>query len=53
MLYFKGCTAGEKMTSLCDSTEEILKKAGIDYRTIENEECCGSVLLRTGFKDEA
>lgn len=53
MLYFKGCTAREKMTSLCDSTEEILKKADIDYRTIENEECCGSVLLRTGFKDES
>lgn len=53
MLYFKGCTAREKMNSLCDSTEEILKKAGIDYRTIDNEECCGSVLLRTGFKDNA
>ena len=53
MLYYKGCTAAEKIPEIADATEYILQKAGIKYHTIENEKCCGSVLLRTGFKNEA
>ena len=53
MLYYKGCTAAEKIPEIADATEYLLQKAGIKYHTIENEKCCGSVLLRTGFKNEA
>lgn len=53
MLYFRGCTARERETSIQKATEALLKKAGIDYTILEDEKCCGSVLLRTGFTDEA
>lgn len=53
MLYFRGCTAREKMPQIEKATEYILNLAGIKYEKIENEGCCGSVLLRTGFKNQA
>lgn len=53
MIYFRGCTAREKETSIADATEKLLKLADVDYRVLEDEKCCGSVLLRTGFTDEA
>ena len=53
MLYFRGCTARERQTSIQDATEMLLKSAGIDYHILEDEKCCGSVLLRTGFDKEA
>ena len=53
MIYFRGCTAREKETSISDATEELLKSAGVEYTVLEDEKCCGSVLLRTGFIDEA
>lgn len=53
MIYFRGCTAREKLPRISEATEEILKFAGIEYRTLENEECCGSFLLRTGFREDA
>ena len=53
MLYFRGCTAREKQTCISQATEMLLKEAGVDYRTLDDEKCCGSVLLRTGFLKEA
>lgn len=53
MLYFRGCTAREKQTSISQATERLLKEAGVDYHTLDDEKCCGSVLLRTGFLKEA
>lgn len=53
ILYFKGCTAREKLNSISKATERILKIAKINYETLEDEKCCGSVLLRTGFLDDA
>ena len=53
MIYFRGCTAREKETSISDATEKLLKSAGIDYKVLDYEKCCGSVLMRTGFVDEA
>lgn len=53
LLYFKGCTAREKLNSIEDSTIKLLNLAGIEFEELSNESCCGSVLLRTGFKDEA
>ena len=53
MLYFRGCTAREKQTGIAEATERLLKVAGVDFHTLDDEKCCGSVLLRTGFIDEA
>lgn len=53
MLYFRGCTAREKQTEIQDSTEKLLNLAGVDYYTLDDEACCGSVLLRTGFVEQA
>ena len=53
MLYFRGCTASEKQTEIAKATERLLEIAGVDFHTLDDEKCCGSVLLRTGFIDEA
>ena len=53
MLYFRGCTAREKENSIQESTEKLLRLAGVDYHILDDEKCCGSVLLRTGFNEEA
>lgn len=53
MLYFRGCTAREKLPGIQEATERLLKLAGVDYHILDDEKCCGSVLLRTGFTDEA
>lgn len=53
MIYFRGCTAREKETSIQDATERLLNLAGVDYHILDDEMCCGSVLLRTGFEKEA
>ncbi|OWT32422.1 hypothetical protein BGI41_07745 [Methanobrevibacter sp. 87.7] len=53
MLYFRGCTARERDSDIEESTKYILDKAGIDYHVLDNEECCGSVLLRSGFEEDA
>ena len=53
MLYFRGCTAREKEIEIQTATEKLLKLAGIDYHILDDEACCGSVLLRTGFESEA
>ena len=52
MLYFRGCTAREKQTGIQNATEKLLNLAGVDYHVLEDESCCGSVLLRTGFIKE-
>lgn len=53
MLYFRGCTAREKQTDIQDATERLLNLADVDYHILEDEKCCGSVLLRTGFDKDA
>ena len=53
MIYFRGCLSREKLKKIPEATEQLLKIAGISYRVLDNEGCCGSVLLRTGFYDDA
>jgi len=53
MIYFRGCLSREKLQKIPDATEKLLKKTGINYKILDNEGCCGSVLLRTGFHDDA
>lgn len=53
LLYFKGCTANEKLNSISESTRKLLEIANVDFVEMDNESCCGSVLLRTGFREDA
>jgi heterodisulfide reductase subunit D len=53
MIYFRGCVVREKLSNIADATEEILKHAGVDYSIIDDEGCCGSFLLRTGYREDA
>jgi heterodisulfide reductase subunit D len=53
MIYFRGCVVREKLFNISDATETILKLAGVNYTILDNETCCGSFLLRTGFKKDA
>ena len=53
MLYFRGCTVREKLPRIEMVTKGILEKAHIEYRILDDEGCCGSFLLRTGFTDDA
>ncbi len=52
VLYFVGCTAAltPDIRAVAISTVKVLKKLGIDFAVLgEQEVCCGSVALRTGF----
>jgi heterodisulfide reductase subunit D len=53
ILYWRGCMSRLRTKHIADSTEELLRRLGIDYETLEDEGCCGSVLLRTGQVDDA
>lgn len=53
VLYFTGCTAGLKLPETAISTAKVLKAAGVDFAVLEDEPCCGSVMIRTGMVVEA
>lgn len=53
MIYFQGCTARQKLKNISKNTRMILDTAKVDYQVLEDEECCGSILLRTGFHKDA
>ncbi|MFA0832543.1 MAG: (Fe-S)-binding protein [Methanobacterium formicicum] len=53
MIYFQGCTARDKLKNISRNTQMILDIAGVDYKILPDEDCCGSILLRTGFQEDA
>jgi Fe-S oxidoreductase len=53
MIYFRGCVVRKKLYNIEFATKKILDNIGVDYDILENEECCGSFLLRTGFQNDA
>ncbi len=53
VVYFVGCTAATKLHQIPIATAKILQAANVEFAVMENEPCCGSVLLRTGRADEA
>ena len=53
VLYFTGCTAGLKIPETAKSTVKVLKAICVDFAVLEDEPCCGSVMLRTGMVEEA
>jgi len=50
--YFVGCTAAHRNPGIARSTMSILNKLGEDF-TVVDESCCGSVLQRIGWNEEA
>ncbi|MFX1604951.1 MAG: (Fe-S)-binding protein [Promethearchaeota archaeon] len=53
VLYYTGCTAGIRLPNIAKSTAKILKAASIDFAVLEEEPCCGSIMLRTGRAEDA
>jgi heterodisulfide reductase subunit D len=53
VLYYTGCTAGLRLPNIAVSTAKIMKAAGVDFAVLEDEPCCGSVMLRTGKVEDA
>ncbi|BAW31227.1 MAG TPA: (Fe-S)-binding protein [Methanothermobacter sp.] len=52
-IYFRGCMGRERIPGIVKATEQILDYLGVSYTILEDEKCCGSVLLRTGFCEDA
>jgi Fe-S oxidoreductase len=49
IIYFPGCMATYRANDISKSTIELLKRGGVDFILMgEDEWCCGSVMLRTG-----
>ena len=51
--YFVGCTSAYRNNELTTATSTILDKLGVKFIVFPDEECCGSVLFRTGLDDDA
>ena len=53
-LLWIGCTSSYRTTEIARATVSILRKLDVDYTYLGVDEgCCGSVLLRAGFRDTA
>jgi len=54
IVYFPGCMATYREQQIAETTIDLLKKAGVEFTMLGEEEwCCGSVMLRTGNKEVA
>ena len=53
VLYYTGCTAGIRLPNIAKSSAKILKAAGINFAVLNEEPCCGSVMLRSGRVEDA
>jgi len=53
-IFFVGCTSTYRRKEIALSSARVLHHAGVDFGYLgEEEPCCGSVLIRTGFPDQA
>ena len=53
VLYYIGCTARYRVPEIADAMLAIFNKLGIKYQVMDEEWCCGSVLIRTGQVEAA
>ena len=53
VLLFHGCMNRFFTTRVSKATEKILKEAGVEYKTIDNEGCCGFILYENGQEEAA
>jgi heterodisulfide reductase subunit D len=52
-IYYTGCTAGIRLPNIAISTVKILNAAAEDFGVLEEEPCCGSIMIRTGKVEAA
>jgi len=52
-VYFVGCTTSLRTPEIAKATIKILESTNTDFTVLKNEWCCGSILLRVGFLNEA
>lgn len=52
-LLFLGCMSSFKVKESASASYQILKKAGYDFKILENEPCCGEYLYSAGKLEEA
>jgi heterodisulfide reductase subunit D len=48
VVYFTGCTSSYREKEIAVTTVELLDKLGVNYTVLQDEKCCGSILLRLG-----
>ena len=53
LVYFTGCTAAYRENSIAQDAVSVLSSLGYQVDIPEDEWCCGSPLLRTGFVEDA
>ena len=53
LVYFTGCTAAYRENSIAQDAVSVLSSLGYQVDIPEDEWCCGSPLLRTGFVEAA
>ena len=53
VIYFPGCTAKYRFEDTMNATKRILDELGVKYTIPNDLVCCGSVLLRSGYKNDA
>jgi len=51
ILFYVGCTASYRRKEMAIAAAHVMNAAGIKFRLLEDETCCGSPILRTGVKD--
>ncbi len=52
IIYFTGCTAAYREQQIASDTVSLLESLDYSVFIPEDERCCGSPLLRTGFKED-
>jgi len=53
VLLWLGCTPSYRVQNMATATVDVLNKLAVPYAYLgNNERCCGSFLLRTGFRDD-
>jgi len=53
IIYFSGCTSSYREMNIAKATSELLQSMEYEVLVSDEEWCCGSPLLRTGFVNEA
>lgn len=53
VVYFVGCTTSLRTPEIAKATIKVLESINMDFTVLKNEWCCGSILLRIGFRSEA
>nr|MDO8082647.1 heterodisulfide reductase-related iron-sulfur binding cluster [Candidatus Freyarchaeota archaeon] len=53
VVYFVGCTSAYRNPEIAEAVLRILDKAKVNYTILDDEWCCGSPILRTGYRKHA